>query len=182
MKLISLEISDIKILEPEVYSDERGEFFEAYNYKKISELLGDDISFVQDNQSLSKKGVLRGLHYQINPCAQGKLVRVVRGEIFDVAVDLRRSSPTFGHYVSYNLSSDNKKQIWIPAGFAHGFLALSENVEVLYKTTSYYNPLCERCIKWDDPTIKIKWPKGIRKTLSNKDMDGKNFKDSEYFD
>lgn len=158
MKLTPLNIPEVIVIEPEVFEDNRGLFFEAFNQKKFNKSIGRDITFVQDNQSRSKQGVLRGLHYQETPLAQDKLIRVIRGEIFDVAVDIRTASPSYSHWVSQVLSSDNKKQLWIPKGFAHGFLVLSEEAEVLYKTTAYYSPTHERVIRFDDKSINISWP------------------------
>ena len=158
MKVTPTTISDVLILEPKVFGDERGFFFESFNQKTFQEATGLDVTFVQDNHSKSAKNVLRGLHYQLPPKAQGKLVRVVQGEVFDVAVDLRKGSKTFGHWVGDILSAANKKQLWIPPGFAHGFLTLSDTAEFLYKTTDYYSPEHERCIRWDDPEIGIDWP------------------------
>ena len=158
MKATPLAIADIILFEPKVFGDERGFFFESFNQREFEEAVGRKVSFVQDNHSKSQKGVLRGLHYQLPPKAQGKLVRVVQGEVFDVAVDIRRSSPTFGQWVGAILSAENKRHLWIPEGFAHGFVTLSETAEFLYKTTDYYAPEYERCIVWDDPTLQIAWP------------------------
>jgi dTDP-4-dehydrorhamnose 3,5-epimerase len=158
MKLTSLSIPELIGIEPEVFEDERGFFFEAFNQKKFNHLLGRDITFVQDNHSKSKQGVLRGLHYQAAPFAQAKLVRVVSGEVFDVAVDIRMDSPSYGQWSGEILSAQNKKQLWIPEGFAHGFLVLSDEAEVLYKTTNYYAPEHERTIRFDDQAIGIQWP------------------------
>ena len=157
MKVTDTKIPDVKIIEPTVFEDERGFFFESFNQKKFEEAIGREVSFVQDNHSKSVKGVLRGLHYQVPPHSQGKLVRVVKGEVFDVAVDIRKSSPTFGQWVAEVLSAENKKQLWIPEGFAHGFLTLSETAEFLYQTTDYYFPSFERGIKWDDEFLAINW-------------------------
>ena len=158
MKVTPLNIPDVLLIEPQVFGDDRGFFYESFNQNKFEEAMGKKISFVQDNHSKSVKGVLRGLHYQLPPKAQGKLVRVIQGEVFDVAVDLRQSSPTFGKFVSEILSSDNKKQLWIPEGFAHGFVTLSETAEFLYKTTDFYSKDCECNICWDDKEIGINWP------------------------
>lgn len=178
MKIIETVIPDVKILEPRVFGDDRGFFMESYNQKNISEI-GINEQFVQDNHSRSGKNVLRGLHYQIqNP--QGKLVRVTQGEVFDVAVDLRLSSPTFGKWVSVILSEENKKMLWIPPGFAHGFMVLSEKADFLYKTTSFYDAPSDRCILWNDPDLNIKWPV-VNPILSPKDSQGKSFKQAEYF-
>lgn len=181
MKVIPLEIPDVLILEPKVFGDERGFFLESFNQQCFNEALGRDVIFVQDNHSLSSKGVLRGLHYQIQN-AQGKLVRVVSGEIYDVAVDLRRGSPTFGKWVGEIISASNKKQIWVPAGFAHGFVTLSETAEVLYKTTDYYQPSYERSIQWNDPEINISWPIDYQPTLSAKDAQAVLLRDAQVYE
>ena len=170
MKVTSLKISDVKLIEPDVFKDERGFFYESYNQKIFNDAIGQNITFIQDNHSKSSKGVLRGLHYQVAPFAQGKLVRVVAGEVFDVAVDIRKDSPTYRQWVSEILSSENKKQLWIPEGFAHGFLALSNEVEFLYKTTNYYSKEHERLIPFDDDKLKIKWPHMSKYILSTKDL------------
>ena len=172
MKVTDTQIPDVKIIEPTVFEDERGFFFESFNHKQFEEAIGCKVTFVQDNHSKSVKGVLRGLHYQMPPHAQGKLVRVVQGEVFDVAVDLRKSSPTFGHWVGEILSAVNKKQIWIPEGFAHGFLTLSESAELLYKTTNFWVKTSEGCIAWNDPNVGINWPHDMIPKLSEKDYDG----------
>ena len=164
-------IRAVYVVEPKVFGDERGFFFESFNKKAFLAATGLAVDFVQDNHSRSVRHVLRGLHYQIRQ-SQGKLVRVVQGEVFDVAVDIRRDSPTFGRWVGEHLSGENKKQLWIPPGFAHGFLTLSETAEVLYKTTDYYAPDHERCIVWDDPEIGIKWPSTAAPLLSAKDRSG----------
>jgi dTDP-4-dehydrorhamnose 3,5-epimerase len=177
MKVTPLSIPDLLLIEPQVFSDDRGFFYESFNQKKFEEVANKKINFVQDNHSKSIKGVLRGLHYQLPPKAQGKLVRVIQGEVFDVALDLRQSSPTFGKWSSEVLSSDNKKQIWIPEGFAHGFLVLSDTAELLYKTTDYYMPSYEKCILWSDPLISIEWPVMDNLILSPKDRDGQLFND-----
>ncbi|MCL9647637.1 dTDP-4-dehydrorhamnose 3,5-epimerase [Pantoea eucrina] len=169
MNVIKTEIEDVLILEPKVFGDERGFFMESFNQKKFNEIVGREINFVQDNHSKSAKGVLRGLHYQTEPFAQGKLVRCVAGEVFDVAVDIRQSSPTFGKWVGVNLSAENKRQLWIPEGFAHGFLVLSEMAEFVYKTTDYYNPVSDRGIAWDDANLCINWPLTSAPLLSEKD-------------
>lgn len=158
MKAIPTAIPEVLILEPKVFGDARGFFFESFNQKAFNEATGLDLDFVQDNHSRSAKGVLRGLHYQLPPHVQGKLVRVVRGAVFDVAVDIRQGSPTFGRWVGVELSEDNHRQLWIPPGFAHGFLTLSDSADFLYKTTDYYAPSHERCIAWNDPQIGIQWP------------------------
>lgn len=172
MKATRLAIPDVVLLEPRVFGDDRGFFFESYNRQAFHEATGVDPDFVQDNHSRSTKGVLRGLHYQLPPKAQGKLVRVVVGEVFDVAVDIRPGSATFGKWVGEVLSAENKRQMWIPPGFAHGFLTLSEAAEFLYKTTDYYSPEHERCIRWDDPRVGIVWPTNVSPTLSQKDAQG----------
>lgn len=181
MKVTQTRIRDVVLIEPKVFGDSRGFFFESYNETKFRELVGTKVSFVQDNHSRSKKNVLRGLHYQIRQ-PQGKLVRVVEGDVFDVAVDIRKSSATFGQWVGERLSAENKKQLWVPAGFAHGFVVLSEYAEFLYKTTDYYAPEHERCILWNDPDIGIDWPQEIQPLLSEKDAMGVHFKDAEVFE
>ncbi|EEZ4277512.1 dTDP-4-dehydrorhamnose 3,5-epimerase, partial [Escherichia coli] len=158
MNVIKTEIPDVLIFEPKVFGDERGFFFESFNQKVFEEAVGRKVEFVQDNHSKSSKGVLRGLHYQLEPYAQGKLVRCVVGEVFDVAVDIRKSSSTFGKWVGVNLSAENKRQLWIPEGFAHGFLVLSETAEFVYKTTNYYAPGYEGSIIWNDKILSIDWP------------------------
>lgn len=182
MKVIQTEIPDVLIMEPQVFGDDRGFFYESYNEKKFHESVGYAPGFVQDNHSRSLKGVLRGLHYQINQ-PQGKLVRVVVGEVFDVAVDIRKSSATFGKWIGVVLSEKNKRQLWIPEGFAHGFLVLSEVAEFLYKTTDFYAPEHERCIIWNDTELGIKWPleEDEIPTLSAKDMKGNSLKNAEIF-
>ncbi|MCP9463066.1 MAG: dTDP-4-dehydrorhamnose 3,5-epimerase [Nitrospira sp.] len=181
MRATPLAIPDIVLLEPQVFGDDRGFFFESFNQARFEAAIGKPIAFVQDNHSRSVKGVLRGLHYQIRQ-PQGKLVRIVVGAVFDVAVDLRRSSPTFGRWVGEVLSAENKRQLWIPAGFAHGFLVLSEVAECLYKTTDYYAPQHERCLIWNDPTIGIKWPLEGEPMLSSKDRQGVTFDWAERFE
>jgi dTDP-4-dehydrorhamnose 3,5-epimerase len=180
MKTTHLRIHDVILLEPKVFGDDRGFFFESFNHARFEEIVGKEINFVQDNHSRSLKNVLRGLHYQINQ-AQGKLVRVVVGSVFDVAVDIRRSSPTFGQWVGEVLSAENKRQLWIPEGFAHGFVVLSESAEFLYKTTDYWAPQFERSIIWNDPDIDIKWPMVGECVLSLKDQQGKLLKEAECF-
>jgi dTDP-4-dehydrorhamnose 3,5-epimerase len=181
MKIIDTRIPDIKIIEPTVHGDERGFFFESYNQTQFNELLGRELGFVQDNHSKSQRGVLRGLHYQIEQ-SQGKLVRVTRGEVFDVAVDIRRSSDTFGQWVGARLSAENYHQMWVPEGFAHGFLVLEEDTEFLYKTTEFYAPEHERTIRWDDPELAIEWPlQGLEPRLSEKDKNGNSFASAETF-
>ncbi|WP_421160977.1 dTDP-4-dehydrorhamnose 3,5-epimerase [Aeromonas dhakensis] len=158
MNIINTKIPDVKIIEPKVFGDERGFFFESFNQQEFEEAIGYSVKFVQDNHSRSSKGVLRGLHYQLPPCAQGKLVRCVVGEVFDVAVDIRSKSSTFGQWVGVHLSAENKRQFWIPEGFAHGFVTLSETAEFLYKTTNYYHYESEGAIMWNDPDLNIEWP------------------------
>ena len=169
MKVTPLAVPDVLLLEPKVFGDERGFFYESFNQDVFRKATGLDVHFVQDNHSRSARNVLRGLHYQIAPKAQGKLVRAVAGEVFDVAVDIREKSPTFGQWVGELLSADNKRQLWIPPGFAHGFLVLSEYAEFLYKTTDYYAPECERGIRWDDPELAIPWPLTGEPVVSEKD-------------
>ena len=182
MKTTSLAIPDVILIEPMVHGDNRGYFYESYNQKQFEEATGLSPNFVQDNHSKSTKGVLRGLHYQLPPVAQSKLVRVVEGKVFDVAVDIRKGSPTLGQWTGEVLTSENKKQIWIPVGFAHGFITLSEVSELLYKTTDYYSSQFEFCISWDDPSLNINWQlHGILPSLSEKDKQGVEFKDIEYF-
>ena len=180
MKAVRLSIPDVVLFEPDVFGDERGFFFESFHQAKFEAAIGRPVSFVQDNHSRSARGVLRGLHYQIQQ-PQGKLVRVVQGEVFDVAVDLRRSSPTFGKWVGAQLSGENKKQLWVPAGFGHGFVVLSESADFLYKTTDYYAPAHERCVAWNDPQIGIEWPLRDAPTLSAKDAKGLALQDAEVF-
>ncbi|WP_434774057.1 dTDP-4-dehydrorhamnose 3,5-epimerase [Pantoea agglomerans] len=182
MKIIDTKITDVKIIEPKVFGDERGFFLESFNQEIFDKAVGRHVEFVQDNHSMSKKGVLRGLHYQLTPHAQGKLVRCVEGEVFDVAVDIRHSSPTFGHWVGVNLSAENNRQLWIPEGFAHGFITLSDRVQFIYKTTNYYAPHSERSILWNDPQINIEWPEVEEITLSGKDKDGVLLNNAELFD
>lgn len=172
MNVIDTTIPDVKIIEPTVFGDERGFFFESFNQQHFNEAIGREVTFVQDNHSKSRKGVLRGLHYQRPPHAQGKLVRCTVGEVFDVAVDIRKGSPTFGQWVGITLSADNKRQLWIPEGFAHGFVTLSETAELLYKATDYYAPQADACIRWNDPDIAISWPRPCTPTLSAKDAQG----------
>ncbi len=181
MKATPLAIPDVVLFEPKFFGDERGFFFESFNETQFSEAIGKEVKFVQDNHSRSVKNVLRGLHYQVQQ-AQGKLLRVVTGEVFDVAVDVRKSSPTFGHWVGETLSAENKRQLWIPEGFAHGFVVLSDFAEVLYKATDYYAPLHERCIAWNDPSIGIEWPCDGKLALSVKDQQGSLLNVAEVFD
>lgn len=178
MQAISTELPGVIILEPRVFGDQRGFFFESFNARDFADATGLQCAFVQDNHSRSAKGVLRGLHYQVQQ-AQGKLVRVTAGEVYDVAVDLRRSSPTFGKWVGTLLSAENNRQLWVPEGFAHGFVVLSEFAEFLYKTTDYYAPEHERCIRWDDPTLAIDWPLEGSPQLSAKDQAGVSFVDAQ---
>ena len=181
MKVTPTAIPEVLILEPKVFSDARGFFYESFNQKAFNDATGLDVSFVQDNHSRSAKGVLRGLHYQVQQ-PQGKLVRVVRGAVFDVAVDIRKSSPTFGKWVGIELSEVNRKQHWVPPGFAHGFLTLSDGADVLYKTTDYYAPRLERCIAWDDPALAVAWPlAGNAPQISDKDKLGRSLADAEVF-
>jgi dTDP-4-dehydrorhamnose 3,5-epimerase len=172
MKVIQTAIADLLILEPRVFGDDRGFFFESFNRDTFRKATGIDAEFVQDNHSRSEKNVLRGLHYQVPPRAQGKLVRVVHGAVFDVAVDIRKDSSTFGRWVGETLSAENKKQLWVPHGFAHGFLTLTDSAEFLYKTTDYYAPEHERCIAWNDPRFGIQWPLATEPILSSKDQLG----------
>ena len=180
MKAIATSIPDVLIIEPKVFGDERGFFFESFNRNQFTELIGREVYFCQDNHSRSAKHVLRGLHYQIqNP--QGKLVRVVQGAVLDVAVDIRKSSPTFGQHVTCELSAENKRMMWVPEGFAHGFLVLTESADFLYKTTDYYAPAFERSIIWNDPEIGIQWPSSATPILSAKDQQAKLLADAEVF-
>ena len=180
MKVIETALPDVLLLEPRVFEDERGHFFESYNKKTLKDL-GIDYEFVQDNHSRSKRGVLRGLHYQIQQ-PQGKLVRVIEGEVFDVAVDIRKNSPTFGKWAGFNLSAANKRIAWIPPGFAHGFLVLSDSAEFLYKTTDYWGKGYERCIVWSDPDLAISWPIKEFPILSQKDRQAATFRKAEVFE
>lgn len=173
-------IPDLLIIEPKVFGDTRGFFFESFNAKNFAQATGLNVSFAQDNHSRSSKGVLRGLHYQVQQ-TQGKLVHVTQGAVFDVAVDIRKSSPTFGKWVGCELSDSNHRQLWIPPGFAHGFMVLSESADFLYKTTDYYAPAYERCIAWNDPSIGINWPEGITPLLSAKDQQGLALAEAEVF-
>lgn len=175
MKIISTSIPDVLMIEPRIFGDDRGFFFESFNEKVFEEATGIKQTFVQDNHSKSVGGVLRGLHYQVAPHAQGKLVRVVQGEVFDVAVDIRKHSNTFGCWVGVNLSAENKKQLWIPPGFAHGFFVLSETAEFVYKTTDYYAPKAERSIRWNDPDLAIDWPINAPPIVAKKDLEGHLF-------
>jgi dTDP-4-dehydrorhamnose 3,5-epimerase len=182
VKAIPSAIADVIMLEPLVFGDARGFFMESYNRRRFTELTGADVDFVQDNHSRSARGVLRGLHYQIRQ-PQGKLVRVAQGAVFDVAVDLRCQSPYFGRWVGAVLSADNQRQMWVPPGFAHGFLVLSETADFLYKTTDYYAPEHERCIAWNDPALAVAWPlEGLEPRLSARDMQGTPFAQADLFD
>ena len=180
MKITKLKIPEVLLIEPFIFEDNRGFFFESFNLTKFQEATSLDVIFVQDNQSKSTQGIFRGLHYQLTPHAQGKLVRVIQGEVLDIAVDLRRSSPTFGESVAEILSSENKKQMWIPEGFAHGFLTLSDTAEFLYKTTDFYSKDHEQAVQWDDKTIGITWPTD-KPSLSEKDLVAKSFFNASYF-
>lgn len=180
MKATPLAIPEVILFEPKVFGDERGFFYESFNQRQFEEAIGRSVQFVQDNHSRSVKGVLRGLHYQIQQ-PQGKLVRVVQGEVFDVAVDIRKTSPTFGHWVGAHLSAENKHQLWVPEGFAHGFVVLTETAEFLYKTTDYYAPAHERCIHWNDPQIGIQWPYSGLPVLSGKDSLGKRLSEADVY-
>jgi len=182
MNVVKTEIPEVLILEPKVFGDARGFFMESFNARTFQSCTGLDVSFVQDNHSRSARGVLRGLHYQIEQ-AQGKLVRVTSGSVFDVAVDIRRSSPTFGKWVGVELTGENHRQLWVPPGFAHGFVVLSDTADFLYKTTDYYAPQFEQCIRWDDPTLAIAWPiKDFTPQVSTKDAQGKSLADATVFD
>lgn len=178
MNVIPTTLPGVLIIEPKVFEDDRGFFYESFNARVFEQQTGVTTSFVQDNHSASRRGVLRGLHYQVEN-AQGKLVRVVHGEVLDVVVDVRRSSPTFGQWVTTLLSAENRRLLWIPETFAHGFLVLSDRAEFLYKTTAYYNPAAERCIRWDDPDLAIDWQLTEPPLLSEKDQQGQWFKDSD---
>ncbi|MDD2059378.1 dTDP-4-dehydrorhamnose 3,5-epimerase [Pseudomonas sp. GD03860] len=180
MNVIPTALPGVLILEPKVFGDARGFFYESFNARTFEQHTGVATQFVQDNHSASGRGVLRGLHYQLEN-TQGKLVRVTRGEVLDVAVDIRRSSPCFGQWVAVRLSADNYRQLWVPEGFAHGFAVLSESAEFLYKTTDYYNPSAERCIRWDDPDLAIDWQLDGPPQLSAKDQAGQWLKDAELF-
>lgn len=182
MQVTRCAIADVLLIEPKVFGDDRGFFYESYNQRAFCEASGLTVDFVQDNHSKSARNVLRGLHYQIKQ-PQGKLVRVIAGEVFDVAVDIRRNSPTFGHWVGEILSADNKRQLWVPPGMAHGFVVLSESAEFLYKTTDYWAPEFERCIVWNDPTLAIDWPALTGEPLlSSKDARGQAFLQAEVFE
>jgi len=180
VKVIPTAIPDVLIIEPRVFGDARGFFFESFNQRAFNKAVGQDVQFVQDNHSRSTRGVLRGLHYQIQQ-PQGKLVRVVQGSVFDVAVDVRKSSPTFGHWVGVELTETNHRQLWVPVGFAHGFVVTSDAADFLYKTTDYYAPEFERCVAWNDPVIGVQWPLDKAPQLSAKDMAGQFLADAEVF-
>jgi dTDP-4-dehydrorhamnose 3,5-epimerase len=180
MNVLDTAIADLKILEPKVFGDDRGFFYESFNQRQFNQAIGREVNFVQDNHSRSARHVLRGLHYQIQH-PQGKLVRVVQGVVYDVAVDLRRSSPTFGQHVGVELSADNKRMFWIPEGFAHGFVVLSDSAEFLYKTTDYWYPEHERSLLWNDPSVNIAWPFDGAPALSGKDQLGKLLAEAEQF-
>jgi dTDP-4-dehydrorhamnose 3,5-epimerase len=182
MQVQRLTIPDLILFTPQVFGDARGFFFESFNERVFQDAVGQAFTFVQDNHSRSSKGVLRGLHYQLAPRAQGKLVRVVQGDVFDVAVDIRKRSPTFGQWAGVHLSADNKQQLWIPPGFAHGFVTLSDTAEFLYKTTDFYAPECEQAIAWNDPSLAIDWQLQGVPLISAKDAVAPNFVDAEYFD
>lgn len=183
MKVIPTDLPEVLILEPKVFGDDRGFFMESYNQRAFREAVGYDVDFVQDNHSRSARGVLRGLHYQLPPDAQGKLVRVTSGQVYDVAVDMRRSSEQFGKWTGVELSAENHRQLWIPEGFAHGFLVLSESADFLYKTTNYYSPGSERAVRWDDVDLGIRWPRtGSAPRLSDKDATAPMLRDAETFD
>ena len=177
-----LAIPEVILFTPKVFGDDRGFFFESFNANSFNAAVGYEVNFVQDNHSQSSRGVLRGLHYQLPPNPQGKLVRVTRGEVFDVAVDIRRSSATFGQWVGALLTEENHQQLWIPPGFAHGFVTLSDRADFLYKTTDFYSPVCERSIRWDDPEIAIDWHFEGAPILSNKDLLAQLFADADHFD
>lgn len=181
MNITALSIPDVFLIEPCIFTDNRGFFFESFRADRFKKETGLNISFVQDNHSKSSQGVVRGLHYQLPPFAQAKLVQVIQGEVIDIAVDIRESSPTFGNYTMQLLSSDNKKQLFIPEGFAHGFITLSNTSEFLYKTSNFYNPSSERCIIWNDKTLNIPWPKNIKPLLCEKDLLGEAFESCKFF-
>ncbi len=178
MKVIQTPIPDLLIIEPKVFGDERGFFFESFNRREFAELSGRDVDFVQDNHSRSARNVLRGLHYQIQH-PQAKMVRVIQGAVLDVALDIRKGSPTFGQHLAIELSAENKRMLWIPEGFAHGFVVLSDTAEFLYKTTDYWYPQHERCIRWDDPSLAIDWQLKAEPVLSTKDRQGKPLAEAE---
>ena len=181
MKITKLKIPEVLLIEPDIFQDDRGFFYESFNLEKFENITGRKVSFVQDNFSKSKKNTLRGLHYQLDPMAQGKLISVLQGEIFDVVVDLRKSSPTFSTFVFETLNSDSRKQLWVPEGFAHGFLVISEFAEVMYKTTNFYSPNYERSIIWSDPDLFINWPNHNNVLLSDKDKKASSFVNADCF-
>jgi dTDP-4-dehydrorhamnose 3,5-epimerase len=181
IEIITTALPDVLLIKPRVFEDSRGFFYESFNKRDWVDATGIACEFVQDNQSRSTKGVLRGLHYQLPPAAQGKIVRALAGEIFDVAVDIRKNSPHFGNWVGHRLSADNKLQMWVPQGFAHGFLVLSDVAEILYKTTNYYNPQTERSIRWNDSSLAINWPELTGMVLSDKDAAAPFLSDCELF-
>lgn len=183
MQITRTALSEVLIIQPRVFGDERGFFLESFNQREFDAAMGEHVEFVQDNHSRSQRGVLRGLHYQLPPHAQGKLLRVVSGTVFDVAVDMRRSSSTFGHWVGVELSATEHQQLWVPPGFAHGFLVLSSSADFLYKTTDYYAPDTEASVRWDDPRLAIAWPDpGVPVTLSGKDRAAPTFAQAPAFD
>jgi len=172
MKVTETQLPGVKIIDPQVFGDSRGAFHESFNQRRFDQLVQEDVTFVQDNHSVSTKGVLRGLHYQVSPLSQGKLVRVVTGAVFDVVVDIRTDSKNFGSWVGVELTGDNNRQLWIPEGYAHGFQVVSDSAVFLYKTTNFYSPEHERCIRWDDPTLSIDWPIKDKPLVSDKDAEG----------
>jgi dTDP-4-dehydrorhamnose 3,5-epimerase len=183
MNVIKTALEGVLILEPKVFGDERGFFMESFNQRAFDDAVGHHVDFVQDNHSRSARGVLRGLHFQLPPHAQGKLVRVTQGSVFDVAVDMRKSSPTFGRWVGVELTGSNHRQFWIPPGFAHGFLVTSDSADFLYKTTDYYAPQAEGALRWDDPTVAVQWPlQGATPLLSGKDAQAPLLADAKHFD
>ena len=181
MKAVATALPEVVVIEPKVFGDARGFFFESFNQQAFADAVGVDLPFVQDNHSRSRRGVLRGLHYQLAPKAQGKLVRVTSGAVFDVAVDIRRDSPTFGAWTGAVLSEENQHQLWIPPGLAHGFVVLTDTADFLYKTTDYYSPAHERAIRWDDPAIGITWPAGLAPLLAPKDAEAPLLAQAETF-
>lgn len=180
IQIIETALPDVKIIEPKVFGDSRGYFYESFNAREFAEQVAPDVEFVQDNHSRSARGVLRGLHYQIEH-VQGKLVRVIEGEVFDVAVDIRKRSPNFGKWASVHLSADNRRQLWVPPGFAHGFVVLSNTAQVLYKTTDYWYPEHERSIVWNDPEIRISWPIDFEPLLAAKDAAGRRLNEADVY-
>jgi dTDP-4-dehydrorhamnose 3,5-epimerase len=183
MKVTPTELPGVLVLEPKVFGDARGFFMESFNQRTFDQAVGHEVKFVQDNHSRSARGVLRGLHYQLPPHAQGKLVRVTAGRVWDVAVDVRRGSATFGKWTGTELSGENHRQMWVPPGFAHGFVVLSDSADFLYKTTDYYAPQAERCVRWDDPALGITWPEvGVQFVLSGKDAVGPLLRDAQVFE